>query len=79
MIKRLARLLTIDPFYGFACEWKWFRKAIGGRWVLMKVDYPINREHWFEWVGPGRPFFLCRGDPLAIEDYRDKENDTVKR
>lgn len=20
MIKRLARLLTIDPFYGFACE-----------------------------------------------------------
>lgn len=70
LIQRLAALLNRDPFYGFACEWKWFRRAIGGRWEYWIVDEPIGGTHWFQAKqGMLRPFCLCRCEPIHVEEY----------
>jgi hypothetical protein len=53
-------------------RYRWYRKAVGGRWELWYTDFPLVGEIWYEILEPwgGRPSPLCRGGgPIATEDY----------
>jgi hypothetical protein len=64
----LAKALDRDPFYGFACDWQWFRRAKGGTWERWILDYPVMDALWFEkatYPDKSRPNGGARGTPTV--------------
>ena len=82
---RLRELLQnwAENNYWLVCDYRWGRRLIGGRWELWYVEHPVYTPiwHWIDdatkrswwWETFHRPTPLCRGTPLAVEEWCDME------
>lgn len=72
----MKHLLLFSAAGDWLCNFRWFRKWIGGHWEQWWLDVPFTESVWFltNHTSPTshiRPHPLCRGTPRC-EDYPSK-------